>query len=500
MDQQSHQGASDLAKSPKPTVFQAALPVAVLLLLILYGLAVRPLLLSESQLPLEIIFIMATAFSVVQLFVLGFAWRQIEAAIVSRFAKAFPAFMILFCIGLVIGSWIVCGTIPMLVCWGLKSIDPRYLYVISFVIPIIFSTLTGTSWGSVGTIGLVLMGIARTLEADLGIVAGAVVGGAYFGDKLSPLSDTTNMAALGAGVDLYEHIRSMLWTTIPSALIALVVFWLVGGGIEGELGSDARMAAVVSGLESEFVFSLWLLLPPIFVIMGSLLRQPPVPVLVGSVVLAFALALFTQPFSISEIVTSLKSGFSVSMLEQYSNLDSEIQDIFSRLLDRGGLFDLIEPIVIAIMVFIFIGTLDCIDAMPTLVRFFLQPLRSQPTTVVACLATTAFSSAITSSQYAVSFIVGDAFSSRFDSLKIPRRVLSRSLEDTGTMLESVIPWHPSAVYMVATLGVPFADYWHWQVLSLANFGVAVLLAVTGIGCHYGATDSHVKASEPEKPE
>ena len=190
-------------KEEKTPVHQALVPVTILIALIVYGLIVRPRL-GQPQLPLEIIFILSAAGTVLQLLLLGHRWTAIQETIIAKFQKVLPAFFILFCIGMVIASWIVSGTIPMLVYFGLKSIDPAYLYVLSFLAPVVFSTTTGTSWGSVGTIGVVLIGIATALEANLGVTAGAVIGGACFGDKLSPLSDTTNMAALGADVDLYD--------------------------------------------------------------------------------------------------------------------------------------------------------------------------------------------------------------------------------------------------------------------------------------------------------
>ena len=159
---------------------------------------------------------------------MGFSWGKIQDAVISKISKGFPAILILFAIGIIIGSWIVSGTMPMLVYWGIKIIDPDYIYILAFIIPIVFSLLTGTSWGSVGTIGVVIIGVATTIEADLGITAGAIIGGAYFGDKLSPLSDTTNIAAIATEVDLYDHIRSMMNTTLPSALIAGVVFFIMG--------------------------------------------------------------------------------------------------------------------------------------------------------------------------------------------------------------------------------------------------------------------------------
>ena len=216
-------------RAPQDVTFtQALLPVLFLSVLIVYGLILRPQFFDQPAFPLEIIFILAAAFTIGELFVLGYRWEAIQQTIVQKLAKALPAFFILFAIGVIISSWIVSGTIPMLVYYGVQIINPTFLYLLAFLVPVIFSTLTGTSWGSVGTIGVVIVGIAGVVGADLGITAGAVIGGAYFGDKMSPLSDTTNLAALAADVDLFDHIRSMMVTTVPSALLASVLFLALG--------------------------------------------------------------------------------------------------------------------------------------------------------------------------------------------------------------------------------------------------------------------------------
>ena len=461
---------------------QALVPVVSLVLLVTYGLIFRPHFIGQPALGLELIFGLASAIAISHLVFLGHHLREIVNSILAKLRKVAPALLILVCIGLVIGSWIACGTIPMLVYWGLKIVQPEYLYFVAFIAPIAFSTLTGTSWGSVGTIGVVLIGIAIALDANLGLTAGAVIGGAYFGDKLSPLSDTTNMAALAAEVNLYDHIRSMLWTTVPAASIAATAYFVLGWFYPPHISSGelSSLSPILNGLGSIFHFSWWLLLPPAIVLAGSLFRLPAAIVLIASVVTACGLALLLQSFSVNEVATTIYTGFNTDRLL----LDDKIPDAIETLLNRGGLFSMNEPIRVALIVFIFIGTMDQIEALPTVVRRLTGFIRTPARTVLATLGTTAICNALTSNQYATNFIVGDAFKSKFDDLDIPRPVLSRSLEDTGTMIESLVPWHPAAIFMAATLGVAVSDYWHWQFLSLANFVIAALWAFTGIGCGY----------------
>ena len=470
------------ATDPPVRFAHALLPILVLLALVVYGLIVRPLFLDQPAFPLEVVFILAATFVIGELFALGYPWKAIERSIVEKLVSALPAFFILFAIGLIISSWMISGTIPMLVYYGLKIINPAFLYLLAFLVPVVFSTLTGTSWGSAGAVGIVIIGIAGAMGGHLGITAGAVIGGAYFGDKMSPLSDTTNIAALAVEVDLFAHIRSMTYTTVPSAVLSSMLYLGLGFVYPPTIDTTdlSTITPFLNALDAVFTFNVFLLLPPVIVLVASFKRKPTVPTLVVSMLTACALALLFQRFTLADVLLALRSGFHTDMITWIDAFPEEVVT----LLNRGGLYALIEAIVIAFMVFIFIGAMDVIDAMPTVVNRAFRFARSRSATILSSLAASAVTNALTSNQYATSFIVGDAFKSKYDGLKIPRKVLSRSLEDTGTMLESLVPWTPTAVFMVATLGVPYADYWNWQFLSLINFIIAPTLAILGVGCFY----------------
>jgi len=481
---------------PKEASFvQALFPVAVLAVVIFYGLILRRIW-GQEPVPLELIFIFSATITVGYLRFLGHSWLEVQKTIVKKMARAMPAFFILFCIGLIISSWIVCGTIPMLVYWGLTIINPKFLYIVAFVAPIIFSTLTGTSWGSVGTIGVVILGIATALDANLGITAGAIIGGACFGDKLSPLSDTTNVAALAADVKLFDHIHSMLFTTVPSAVIAGVIYTVLGFVFPPSVeASDMSSVNVyLDGLSEVFSFNMFqiphlfalddtasffpnllLLLPPAIVLWGSIKRIPTVPVLILSTVAACVLALVFQRFSLTAVLSTVHKGFETNSMVTWT---TDVAPQISTLLDRGGLYALNDAIIIAFMVFVYIGALDHIDGMSKVVKGCLSWVQSRRVTIMASLIATAFTNAMTSNQFATSFIVGDAFKPKYDQLGIPRKVLSRSLEDTGTMIENLVPWTTTSLFMVGTLGVAYQDYVVWQFLSLINIFIAFLLAST----------------------
>ena len=464
---------------PRQNQFYSALfAVSVLIIAVFYGLLVRPWL-AQSPLPLELIFLTAAMVVMVQMLLLGHSWQAIQQAISHRIAMAIPTILLLFAIGLLIGSWIVSGTIPMLVYYGLSWVSVEYFYLIAFVVPIGFSLCTGTSWGSIATIGLVLISVGQVIDADLAICTGAIVGGAYFGDKLSPLSDTTNIAAVAANVPLYSHIGAMMHTTLPSAILASLGFWLIGvlQPITEITQLDAEGSLLFqtqSGIAGIFEFSPFLLLPIAVILLGAYKRWPALPVLLGSAVLAFVIAAMIQPFDSADIVQTAHRGFNTNMVKC---LDcAVIPEQIGTLFNRGGLYALIEPIVITLMVFIYVGVLDCINAVQTLVMRAMEKITSARALIAATLGASALTNAMTSSQYANSFIVSQAFADKYDQLEVKRKYLSRSLEDTGTMIESIVPWTTTAVFVYSTLGVSVFDYWQWQLLSLANIFIAFGLA------------------------
>ncbi len=469
-------------KSTTPKTYQLLLPLLFLFILISFGLVIGPNYFGMRPFPLEIIFLLAAVFSATELLILGYKWNDIQNAVVKKIAQGFPVILIFFSIGLLIGSWIISGTIPMLVYYGIKLINPEYIYLIGFVVPIIFSLLTGTSWGSIGTIGVVIIGIASIAGVDLGITAGAIVGGAYFGDKMSPLSDTTNLASAATDVPLYDHIQSMIYTTFPSAIIAAILFFSLSFiyPVSAEVNSALATEETLTAIQSLFDFNILLIIPPIIVLVGSLKRKPTVPVMLLSAFSACVLALFIQEYSLQDLVQTLLKGFQVDMATWVSIVPENVTVLFN----RGGLYALNEAIFFTFMVFIFIGILDMVKAMPTIVNIVFKRVRKRWTLILSSLVATAFTNAFTSNQSATSFIIGDAFKPAYDKLKVSRKVLSRSIEDYGTMIETLIPWHASSLYVVATLGVSFADYWHWQLLTIINLIIAPLLAITGIGCFY----------------
>ena len=466
----------------QPSFIITITPIIFLGILIIYGMVLRPKVFHQPGFPLEVVFMMAAFFAIAELLLLGYEWTDIQKSIVKKLSKGFPAILILFAIGVIIGTWIISGTIPMLIHFGINLIHPSYIYILAFIIPIVFSTLTGTSWGSIGTIGVVIIGVAAVIDANLGITAGAIVGGAFFGDKLSPLSDTTNIAAMATEVDLYDHIQSMMITTLPSAIIAAIIYFILGFIYPPSFlsGETQQVSITLSAISSIFNFNIWLVIPPLIVLIGSIKKMATLPTLLTSSLSAATLALIFQPYTSTDIMVTINKGFNTKMAFWVHDLPDNISILFN----RGGLYELNEAIIFSIMVFIFIGTIDLINAMPSIVNKTFGQIKSKSSIIISSLFATAFTNGITSNQSATSFIIGDAFGKRYDDNGISRKVLSRSIEDYGTMFESLVPWHATAIFLTTTLGVSYSEYWNWQLLSLINLVIAPTLAILGKGCYY----------------
>ena len=260
----------------KPTIFQAMFPILAMLIILGVGI-------GFLGLPAEPLIVLAAVVSGIQARILGYSYDEIMKEIATKIAKVWGALLILVIVGFMIGSWMLGGTIPMLIYFGLKLISPKYLALTAFLLTAIVSVLTGTSWGSAGTIGVAFMGVAIGMDANLALVAGAVVSGAYFGDKLSPLSDTTNLSSAVCGVDLYEHVYNQLWTTGSSAILASIFYFIMGQvGAKNNIVVPETINILTGTLDNMFKWNILLLIPLAIVLIGSITKKPTIPVMLLS--------------------------------------------------------------------------------------------------------------------------------------------------------------------------------------------------------------------------
>ena len=409
----------------------------------------------------------------------GYRWDDIIHSIVDKLAKAMPVIMILICVGGLIGSWMFSGTIPYMVYWGLKLISPQYILIAAFFLTSIVSVCTGTSWGSAGTVGVALMGVAAGLDVPLAAAAGAVVSGAYFGDKISPLSDSTNFAAIVSDTTLFEHIQHLLYTTIPSFLLAAVVYLVAGhSSMIGEVATPQRVTDIVSTLNSLYHFNIVLILPPVIVLWGAIAKKPVIPLMLSACVLAIALGVMLQGLTIKQGLDAFMDGFDVHMLAPGN--DNLIADV-PRLLNRGGLFSMMSTILLVFCAFSFAGALTLTGALNIIISRLLMIIRSTGQLIAATIATTLLVTGATSDGKLALLVPAELFKDAYRQMGLETKNLSRTIEDAGTVIEPLLPWTAAGVYMATTLGVSTLDLLPWAVQCYSAIFFALIYGFTGFG-------------------
>ncbi|ATM74723.1 TPA: Na+/H+ antiporter NhaC [Serratia fonticola] len=453
----------------------ALLPIVAMLMLLIVGygvweLRIEPLLLLSAA--------VAAGLALWQ----GYSWDDIINSIVSKLAKAMPVIMILICVGGLIGTWMISGTIPYMVYWGLKVISPQYILIAAFFLTSVISVCTGTSWGSAGTVGVALMGVAAGLDVPLAAAAGAVVSGAYFGDKISPLSDSTNFAAIVAETDLYAHIKHLMYTTLPSFVLAATVYLIAGhSSVVGTVATPQRVTDIIVGLESLYHFNLLLILPPVLVLWGAVTKRPVIPVMLAACVLAIGLAVVMQGFSLKQGLNALMDGFNLSMFaERGHDISGVIADV-PRLLNRGGMFSMMSTILLVLCAFSFAGALTLTGALTVIINRLLKVVRTTGQLIAATVGTTILVTGATSDGKLALLIPAELYKDAYRRMGLDNTNLSRTIEDAGTVIEPLIPWTAAGVYMATTLGVNTLDLLPWAVQCYAAVFFALIYGFTGFG-------------------
>lgn len=407
---------------------------------------------------------------------LGHTFNAIIDEIVNKFAQALPSLMIVMCVGGIIGVWMSSGTIPYLITIGLQIINPQYIAVIAFIVTSIVATCTGTSWGSAGTIGVALMGVAHGLDANLAIVAGAIVGGAYFGDKISPLSGSSNFAAIVNNLDLYVHIKHLCKTTVPAYIISALVYLFVGMMSDDNGGSIAAAQQTVDEINSLYSTS-WILALPIFIVLGgALMKKPVIPVLLFATAISMVISYFTQGIGFIDNLNIWVGGFNVGILTD--NPDS-IPATIRSLLERGGLVSMMPLILVILCAFSFAGPLSLTQALDVIINFFTRIVKSTMgmifSTVAACVALIA----ATGNNNIACLLPSELFRKAFENNGLHRKNISRTVEDAATVIEPLIPWTAAGVFMASTLNVPTLEYAFWAVQCYAGLIIALFYGITG---------------------
>ena len=409
---------------------------------------------------------------------LGYSWSELQEGGIEKISSSLPALMILWAVGLLIGSWVFSGTIPMIIYYGVDLISPQYLVLTAFVIAAIISTVTGTSWGSAGTVGVAIMGIAQGLDVNLAATAGAVVAGAYFGAKLSPLSDTTNLAPIAAGSELYEHIRHMFYTTIPATIVAIAAYLFFGSEAASSGANVSESVLALQGqLDKIFHWNIILLLPVLFVLAGSVLKWPTIPVMIIASLFSVILGVIIQGFSLKNGFISVMTGFNVTM----SGVEMEFSKDITKLLNRGGVSSVNSTTILVICAMGFAGIISKTGMLTKVLHTIMARVKSTAGVIISTIGSCLTVAFVTGSSYLSILIPGEMFKDFYKEKNLAAKNLSRTLEDSGTVIVPLIPWSAAGAYMTATLGVPTVEYLPWAILNYMGVVFAIILALTGIG-------------------
>lgn len=400
----------------------------------------------------------------------GQKWSDIEAGIIDTIRMSMQAILILAVVGTIIGTWILSGVIPTMIYYGLQILSPGIFLVATLLIASIVSLATGSSWTTAGTVGIALIGVGEALGIPLPIVAGAIVSGAYFGDKMSPLSDTTNLAPAMAGSNLFEHIKHMSYTTGPSYLIALILYAIIGMKYAGKELDVTAINDLLSTLSQNFNISLWLLIPPILVIIMVVFKVPALPGLIGGTILGGIFAAIFQGAGMSAIIEAAHYGY-VS--------ETGITAV-DDLLSRGGLDSMMWTISLILIAMAFGGTMEKTGMLQAIVDKILHFARSTGSVVLATIFTSIFTNLVAGDQYLSIVLPGRMYKPVFEQKRLHPKNLSRALEDGGTLTSPLVPWNSCGAFMFGALAVSPLAYAPYAFLNLLNPIISIFYGYTGI--------------------
>ena len=464
-------------KHEEPSLLQAFIPIIFLTVLLFINVWIfTSNSLDGSN---QIVLLLSSAVAALVAANLGVSWETIQSRIVRSIGSAMPAIIILFFIGSLSGTWMLSGIVPSMIYYGLQILNPTIFLFATVIICAIVSIATGSSWSTVATIGVALLGIGRALGLEDGIIAGAIISGAYFGDKMSPLSDTTNLAPAMAGTDLFTHIRYMAYTTGPSIGITLIIFLLIG--VFGSTsGSTQDIQPVLDALDGSFYISGWLFLVPVAIIVMIAKKVPAAPALLVGTLLGAIFAFIFQ----GELVATLgaqiytpsenfnfpfSQEFATIMTAMYGSLSVETSSAsVNELLSTGGMAGMLNTIWLIITAMIFGGVMESAGLLKRIAKWVIGLVNSTGSLIAATSGTCIFFNVTASDQYLAIVVPGRMYSDIYRKRGLMPENLSRTLEDTGTVTSVLIPWNTCGATQASVLGVStftYAPYCFFNIIS-----------------------------------
>ncbi len=454
-----------VAEQRAPSFLHAAFCFAGVLLLISLGLFV-------FQVNLHVLIFLALIWSGLHASGLGYSFAAIRCMMDDGIAKALPAIYIFLLIGMVIASFMQSGTIASLLYYGLDWLNPGIFLAAGLILCSLMSVATGTSWGTAGTIGIVLIGIGDAMGIPLPLVAGMIISGATFGDKLSPISDTTNLAAMSAGTNLYRHIGSMLYTTIPTFTIVLVIFSVWGMQYRGNALPANHIDEIRAVLSDAYRLDLWVTLLPLLLMFGLSVKRYAAEISMScSVLLAMLIAIVYQDKDGVDVINAL-------WLNSPGTTGIESID---HLLGRGGVYSMAWTLLLSIMALALGGIMHHAGFLRVLLTHIIARIQRIGTLIAATIASGLIGNMAMGESYISIILNCQLFKEAYREKALDRAVLSRSVEEGSTLTTGLIPWTTAGTFYAATLGVPTLDYAMYALLNLLNPLVSIGMAALGIG-------------------
>jgi NhaC family Na+:H+ antiporter len=466
------------SESKELSIYTALVPVFALILMLFYNVffVFGDDALNGSN---QFILILGAAVAAIVGFLNHTSYKKMLEEVSENLKSTSGALLILLMVGALSGTWLVSGIIPTMIYYGLQLLNPTFFLVASVLICAIISIATGSSWTTSATVGIALIGIGDTLGISLGMTAGAVLSGAYFGDKMSPLSDTTNLAPAMAGAELFDHIKYMAITTVPTFVITLFLFLIIGFNIE--INGTPDISNKLEAIDQAFNISPWLLLVPIMVVVLIVKKTPPLVALLTGTLLAALASILAQPQILMSIAESETFNFetaykgvmqSITVDTAVETSSIELNDLFS----AGGMKGMMDTIWLIICAMVFGGVMDAIGALSKISKVLLTLASSTfglfASTVASCLAL----NVTASDQYLALVVPGKMFKKAYEDKGLAPENLSRTLEDSGTVTSVLVPWNTCGAYQSSVLGVHVADYFMYAFFNWISPFMTLLIA------------------------
>lgn len=480
-----------MTEPKEPTMLDALIPVVSLILML--GLSVYLFGSDSSSGPNQIVLTLGAAIAAIVAVRNGHDWHDILRSIINGISTAMGAILILLSVGGLIGAWLMSGTVPSLIYYGLELLNPQWFYAAACVICAIAALATGSSWTVAGTLGVALIGVAMGLGLSPATAAGAVVSGAYFGDKMSPLSDTTNLAPAVVETDLFTHIRHMAWTTGPSIALALVLF--TGVGLATEVPSDSvALENLMATLDGAFNITPLALIPLVVVFYMAFKKVPPLPTILFGALLGGFLAIVLQPDVVLAFADSpelpvglaLTKGVWLALANGY--VSSTGVPAVDELLSRGGMESMLVTIWLILTALAFGAVLERAGMLKRLIESALRAAKSTGSLVMTVILSCIGINIVAADQYIAIVLPGKMFKAEFERRHLDPKNLSRVVEDSGTLTSPLVPWNTCGAFMASTLGVATIAYLPFAFFNLINPVVSMI---------YGFTGFTIRRMEPE---